>query len=148
MSLRWLDGYSLEQRVGDGCQSADRVRETLRRVVQPECRERGGVLFGERLTPDQWRYSRGRSDGDQRGGTGLHDGISRHGRRDGRCGLRRPVRRLSLDPDRNDTGPGGTGQLVRITGREEWKLGPDDLVAESKGYFDQAEYRRQISGAT
>ena len=47
-----------------------------------------------------------------------------------------------------NTGPGGTGQLVRITGREEWKLGPDDLVAESKGYFDQAEYRRQISGAT
>ena len=37
---------------------------------------------------------------------------------------------------------------MRITGREEWKLGPDDLVAESKGYFDQAEYRRQISGAT
>ena len=47
-----------------------------------------------------------------------------------------------------NTGPGGTGQFVRITGREEWKLGPDDLVAESKGYFDQADYRRQISGAT
>jgi hypothetical protein len=47
-----------------------------------------------------------------------------------------------------NTGPGGTGQFVRITGHEEWKLGPDDLVADSKGYFDQADYRRQISGAT
>ena len=41
-------------------------------------------------------------------------------------------------------GPGGTGQSVRISGYEEWRFGPDGLVAESKGHFDEADYKRQF----
>ena len=47
-----------------------------------------------------------------------------------------------------NTGPGGTGKGVRIRGYEEWTLSPNDLIAESKGHFDEAEYQRQVtSGA-
>ena len=47
-----------------------------------------------------------------------------------------------------NTGPGGTGKFVRITGYEEWTIGADGLIAESKGHFDEAEYQRQLeSGA-
>jgi hypothetical protein len=47
-----------------------------------------------------------------------------------------------------NTGPGGTGQSVRISGYEEWTIGADGLIAESKGHFDEAEYQRQLkSGA-
>jgi uncharacterized protein (TIGR02246 family) len=38
----------------------------------------------------------------------------------------------------------GTGSHVRISGYELWKIGNDGLVAESKGYFDAAEYERQL----
>jgi predicted ester cyclase len=41
-------------------------------------------------------------------------------------------------------GPGGTGKRVRISGYELWKLRPDGLIAESKGYFDAADYERQL----
>jgi hypothetical protein len=43
-----------------------------------------------------------------------------------------------------NTGPGGTGNSVRISGFEEWTLGEDSLIAESQGHFDQAEYDRQL----
>jgi predicted ester cyclase len=43
-----------------------------------------------------------------------------------------------------NTGPGGTGNRVRFTGFEEWTIGDDGLIAESKGHFDQAEYERQL----
>jgi nuclear transport factor 2 (NTF2) superfamily protein len=43
-----------------------------------------------------------------------------------------------------NTGPGGTGKWVRISGFEEWTFGEDGLVAESKGNYDQAEYDRQL----
>jgi hypothetical protein len=43
-----------------------------------------------------------------------------------------------------NTGPGGTKRRVRISGFEVWKIGPDGLIAESKGHFDAAEYRRQL----
>ncbi len=47
-----------------------------------------------------------------------------------------------------NSGPGGTGRSVRIHGYEEWTLDVDDLIAESKGHFDEAEYQRQLtSGA-
>jgi len=46
--------------------------------------------------------------------------------------------------DGHNTGPGGTGKRVRISGFEEWKIGPDGLIAESQGHFDSDEYRRQI----
>lgn len=43
-----------------------------------------------------------------------------------------------------NTGPGGTGRAVRITGYEEWMLGPDGLIRESRGHYDDAEYHRQV----
>ena len=47
-----------------------------------------------------------------------------------------------------NTGPGGTGKSVRLSGYEEWTIGADGLIAESKGHFDEAEYERQLeSGA-
>jgi uncharacterized protein (TIGR02246 family) len=45
-----------------------------------------------------------------------------------------------------NTGPGGTGNTVRIGGHEEWTIGVDGLIAESQGHFDAAEYERQLSG--
>jgi steroid delta-isomerase-like uncharacterized protein len=43
-----------------------------------------------------------------------------------------------------NTGPGGTGKSVRISGYEEWVIAADGLIAESKGHFDEAEYQRQL----
>src|SRR6266436_7892803 len=43
-----------------------------------------------------------------------------------------------------NTGPGGTGKRLRISGYELWKLDPDGLIGESKGHFDSAEYERQL----
>jgi uncharacterized protein (TIGR02246 family) len=41
----------------------------------------------------------------------------------------------------------GTGRPLRITGWEEWDLGPDLKVTASRGWFDGAEWDRQIAGA-
>ena len=46
--------------------------------------------------------------------------------------------------DGTNTGPGGTGKRVRISGFEIWRMGDDGLVAESLGNFDAAEYQRQV----
>ena len=46
-----------------------------------------------------------------------------------------------------NTGPGGTGRAVHMSGYEEWTLGSDGLLAESKGHYDEAEYHRQVTGA-
>lgn len=43
-----------------------------------------------------------------------------------------------------NTGPGGTGKAVRISGYEEWTMGPDGLIASSLGHFDAVEYQRQL----
>ncbi len=43
-----------------------------------------------------------------------------------------------------NAGPRGTGQRVRISGFEEWKIGSDGLIAESQGHFDGAAYQRQL----
>jgi uncharacterized protein (TIGR02246 family) len=45
-----------------------------------------------------------------------------------------------------NTGPGGTGNRVRFSGVEEWKLATDGLIAESQGRFDAADYQRQLEG--
>jgi nuclear transport factor 2 (NTF2) superfamily protein len=37
-----------------------------------------------------------------------------------------------------------TGQAVRIRGFEDWAIGPDGLIATSRGTYDQAEYERQL----
>ena len=43
-----------------------------------------------------------------------------------------------------NTGPGGTGKAVRISGHEEWTFGPEGLIARSLGHFDEADYNRQL----
>jgi predicted ester cyclase len=43
------------------------------------------------------------------------------------------------------SGPGGTGNSVRISGFEEWTIGEDKLIARSLGHYDQAEYDRQLA---
>ena len=43
-----------------------------------------------------------------------------------------------------NTGPGGTGNRVRIRGFEEWTIGDDGLIAASQGHYDQREYDRQL----
>jgi hypothetical protein len=47
-----------------------------------------------------------------------------------------------------NTGPGGSGKSVRISGYEEWRFGPDGLIAESTGHFDAADYQRQLNGGS
>lgn len=43
-----------------------------------------------------------------------------------------------------NSGPGGSGKRVRISGFEEWRLAEDERVARSLGHFDQREYQRQV----
>jgi len=43
-----------------------------------------------------------------------------------------------------NSGPGGTGKRVRISGYELWKVGDDGLIAQSEGHFDSAEYESQL----
>jgi hypothetical protein len=33
---------------------------------------------------------------------------------------------------------------LRISGFEEWTIGPDELIAESHGHFDAADYERHL----
>jgi predicted ester cyclase len=70
--------------------------------------------------------------------------------------LRVTLDRLILAADRveyhwtltgTNSGPGGTGNPVRISGFERWRLGPDGLIEESLGSFDEADYGRQIAGS-
>ena len=43
-----------------------------------------------------------------------------------------------------NTGPGGTGNRVRIKGHEEWTMGQDGLISRSLGHYDEADYTRQL----
>ena len=43
-----------------------------------------------------------------------------------------------------NAGPGGTGNKVRISGYELWKIDSAGLIAESEGHFDAADYERQL----
>lgn len=45
-----------------------------------------------------------------------------------------------------NTGPGGTGKRLRVSGYELWKIDNNGLIEESKGHFDTAEYERQLKG--
>jgi hypothetical protein len=44
-----------------------------------------------------------------------------------------------------NSGPGGLGHRVRISGYEEWSFSQGGLVQNSLGHFDAAEYQRQIA---
>src|SRR2546430_2887317 len=43
-----------------------------------------------------------------------------------------------------NTGPGGSGHQVRISGFERWQIGPDGLIDSSQGQFDASDYQRQL----
>jgi hypothetical protein len=43
-----------------------------------------------------------------------------------------------------NTGPGGTGKFLRVSGYEDWRFAADGLVSESLGHFDTSEYDRQL----
>lgn len=43
-----------------------------------------------------------------------------------------------------NTGPGGTGNAVRVVGFEEWTFDDEGLIAASSGHYDPAEYARQL----
>lgn len=55
----------------------------------------------------------------------------------------RVIYRWTLDG--TNTGPGGSGAHVRISGYEEWQIGAHGLIARSLGHFDSADYQRQIA---
>jgi len=44
-----------------------------------------------------------------------------------------------------NTGPGGTGNAVRVDGYEEWTMSDEGLIAASLGHYDPAEYARQLA---
>ena len=43
-----------------------------------------------------------------------------------------------------NTGPGGTGNSVRVVGYEDWPIDDEGLIAVSSGHYDAAEYARQL----
>ncbi len=45
-----------------------------------------------------------------------------------------------------NTGPGGSGHRVRVSGVEVWNMGDSGLIASSQGYYDADTYERQIAG--
>jgi uncharacterized protein (TIGR02246 family) len=45
-----------------------------------------------------------------------------------------------------NTGPGGTGHRIRISGHECWKIDADGLILDSQGSFDREDYKRQLAG--
>jgi steroid delta-isomerase-like uncharacterized protein len=47
-----------------------------------------------------------------------------------------------------NTGPGGTGNVVRISGYEEWTLAADGRIAASQGHFDESDYQRQLNAGS
>lgn len=44
-----------------------------------------------------------------------------------------------------NTGAVGTGKQVRISGYEDWKIGLDGLIADSKGHYDVQDWERQLN---
>ena len=46
------------------------------------------------------------------------------------------------------SGPGGTGNRVRISGWQNWRLSNDLLIEEADGGYDAEDYDRQVRGGT
>ena len=44
-----------------------------------------------------------------------------------------------------NTGPGGTGRPVRISGFEQWTMSSEGLIAASLGSYDAADWDRQVN---
>jgi uncharacterized protein (TIGR02246 family) len=47
-----------------------------------------------------------------------------------------------------NTGPGGTGNAVHVSGYVRWTMGANGLIAKSDGHFDNDEYRRQLNAGS
>jgi steroid delta-isomerase-like uncharacterized protein len=47
-----------------------------------------------------------------------------------------------------NTGPGGTGNAVDLTGYERWTMSADGLIRQSLGYYDNADYERQVNATS
>ena len=45
-----------------------------------------------------------------------------------------------------NTGPGGSGNRVRISGYELWHINKNGLIEKAEGNFDTADYERQLRG--
>lgn len=43
-----------------------------------------------------------------------------------------------------NSGPGGTGHKIRISGFERWQFAADGLIQHSSGHFDAADYEQQL----
>ena len=43
-----------------------------------------------------------------------------------------------------NSGPGGTGKKVKISGFELWQMGENGLILKSQGHFPTDEYNRQL----
>lgn len=43
-----------------------------------------------------------------------------------------------------NTGPGGTGRELRVSGFEVWQMNTEGLIAQSLGHFDVEDYRQQL----
>lgn len=43
-----------------------------------------------------------------------------------------------------NTGPGGTGNKVKVSGFELWQIGENGLIKESRGHFPSEEYNQQL----
>lgn len=59
-----------------------------------------------------------------------------------RCGGNQAIFLWTLEGA--NSGPGGTGNLVRIEGWQNWRLSHDLLIVAADGGYDAAEYERQI----
>ena len=46
-----------------------------------------------------------------------------------------------------NTGPGGSGNFVCISGYEEWTFDVAGLILESKGHFDEVDFNRQLNSS-
>ena len=47
-----------------------------------------------------------------------------------------------------NSGPGGNGNSIHISGYEEWTMSEDGLIEQSLGHIDTAEYERQLAIGT
>ena len=43
-----------------------------------------------------------------------------------------------------NSGPGGTGKKVKVSGYERWQMGENNLILNSQGHFPSEEYNRQL----
>ena len=59
-----------------------------------------------------------------------------------RCGGNQAIFLWTLEG--TNSGPGGTGNFVRISGWQNWRLSEDLLIVAAEGGYDAAEYERQI----